>query len=195
MPQFTRLVPDGDTRERLVCGQCGHVDYQNPKVVAGAVVSLDGRVLLCRRAIEPGRGRWTLPAGYLELGETVAEGARREAREEAHADIAIEGVLALYSLSRIGQVQVLFRAAFADPAADPLFAAGEESLEVRLFAWEEVPWAELAFPSVRWALEAWHAGADAPLGAPAGNPSEDARGARPLPPGRDTPPPGGPEAS
>ena len=188
MAAFTRTTPDGDTRERLVCDVCGYVAYENPKVVVGSVVVHEGQVLLCRRAIQPGRGLWTLPAGYLELGETTEEGARREAFEEAQTRIVLDGVLALYSLSRIDQVQVLHRARFADPAAEPLFAAGEETLEVRLFPWEAIPWDELAFPSVRWALHAWHDTAQGPLGAPAGNPAEDPRGARPLPAPAATPP-------
>jgi ADP-ribose pyrophosphatase YjhB (NUDIX family) len=168
MPDFVKQVPDGDNRERLVCPECGHIDYQNPKIVVGSVVAHDGRVLLCRRAIEPRRGFWTLPAGYLELGETIEQGARREAREEAEADILLDGVLALYSVSRIGQVQVMFRARFAGPAR---IAAGPESLEVGLFAWDDIPWPEIAFPTVRWALDAWRANPQGPLGAPSGNPA------------------------
>jgi ADP-ribose pyrophosphatase YjhB (NUDIX family) len=180
MPSFVRSVPDGDTLERAVCTSCGFVDYQNPKVVAGAVVEHGGQVLLCRRAIEPRRGFWTLPAGYLELGETVEEGARREAWEEAEARIVLDGVLALYSISRIGQVQVLFRAGFDGPAR---FAPGAESLDVRLFAWDDIPWDEIAFPSVHWALEAWRGGAGRPLGAPATNPASDLRGTGRIPVG------------
>ena len=173
MPDFVRQVPEGDDRERLICPDCGHVAYENPKIIVGSVVAHDGRVLLCRRAIEPRRGFWTLPAGYMELAETVGEGARREAREEACADIALDGVLALFSISRINQVQVIFRARFA---AEPVFSAGPESLEVALFAWDEIPWQELAFPSVHWSLEAFRANPDGALGAPAGNPADDRRG-------------------
>src|SRR5919112_2816643 len=138
MPDFIRTVPPGDDRERLTCPDCGFVAYENPKIVVGSVVSDDGRILLCRRAIEPRRGFWTLPAGYMEMAETVEEGARREAWEEARARIVLEGVLAVYSIARIGQVQVLFRAGFAEPG----FEAGPESLEVRLFPWDEIPWEE-----------------------------------------------------
>ncbi len=172
MPEFVRTVPAGDNRERQVCSTCSYVVYENPKVVVGAVVVQDGQVLLCRRAIEPRHGFWTLPAGYLELNETTAEGARREAMEEAGADIALEGILALYNVSRIGQVQVLYRAHFAKPG----ISAGDESLDVRMFAWEDIPWDEIAFPTVRWALHAWRAAGPGPLGAPAGNPPEDRRG-------------------
>jgi ADP-ribose pyrophosphatase YjhB (NUDIX family) len=178
MPDFVRSIPQGDDRERLVCPDCGHVDYQNPKIIVGSVVVDNGRVLLCRRAIEPRRGFWTLPAGFLELGETAPEGAAREALEEAQAEILTEGVLALFSLSRIGQVQVIYQARFADPLAETLFAAGPESLDVRLFAWDQIPWSEIAFPSVRWALDAWHGLGGAAPGVPATNPDADPRGER-----------------
>jgi ADP-ribose pyrophosphatase YjhB (NUDIX family) len=181
MPSFERRAVPGDTLERDVCTRCGYVAYENPKIVVGSVVVHAGEVLLCRRAIEPRRGFWTLPAGYLELGETTAEGAAREAAEEAGARIALDGVLALFSISRIGQVQVIYRARFADGL--PRFEAGIESLDVRLFAWDAIPWDDLAFPSVRWSLNAWRASGDGPLGAPAGNPAADPRGTRPLPSG------------
>ena len=177
MPSFVRTIPDGDTLERAVCTQCGFVDYQNPKIVTGSVVVHEGKVLLCRRAIEPRRGFWTLPAGYMELGETVAEGAVREAWEEAAARIVVEGMLACYSVSRIGQVQIIHLARFDGPVH---FAAGTESLEVALFAWADIPWDEIAFPTVQWALRAWHAlGGGAP-GVPDGNPESDRRGVNRL---------------
>jgi ADP-ribose pyrophosphatase YjhB (NUDIX family) len=144
-------VPEGDDRPRLTCPDCGFVAYENPKVVVGSVVLHDGRVLLCRRAIEPRRGFWTLPAGYLELEESTEAGAQREAMEEAGARIALEGVLAVYNIPRISQVQVIYRARLVDPEVAP----GRESLEVALFRWEEIPWDEIAFPSVRWALGHW----------------------------------------
>ncbi|HVC59353.1 MAG TPA: NUDIX hydrolase [Acetobacteraceae bacterium] len=177
MPDFVRSVPEGDGRERLVCASCGYVAYDNPKVVVGSVVVADGAVLLCRRAIEPRRGFWTLPAGFLELDETLEEGAAREALEEAQAAIAFDGILAVFSIARIGHVQVIFRARFADPAA-PHFAAGPESLEVGLYAWDAIPWDTIAFPSVRWALNAWRQSGRGPLGTPAGNPPDDRRGVR-----------------
>lgn len=180
MPNFVRQIPDGDNRERNICGDCGHIAYENPKIVVGTVVAHEGRVLLCRRAIEPRRDYWTLPAGYMELGETLEAGAMREAQEEAEADIALDGVLAMFSISRIGQVQVIFRGRFADPAL-PRFAAGPESLEVGLFAWADIPWDRIAFPTVRWALDAWRANPLGALGAPVGNPPEDPTGiARPA---------------
>jgi ADP-ribose pyrophosphatase YjhB (NUDIX family) len=146
--KFERRIPEGDTSERDVCKRCGHVCYVNPKIVVGSVVIHADHILLCRRAIEPQRGLWTLPAGYLELHESPEDGARREAREEACADIAIERLLAVYSLPHISQVQLIYRARLADP----VFAAGTESLETKLFAWADIPWSELAFPSVHWAL-------------------------------------------
>ena len=175
MPAFVPQIPDGDNRERMVCADCGHVAYENPKIVVGSVVVSDSQVLLCRRAIEPRKGFWTLPAGYMELGETLQEGAAREAFEEAGASIDIEGILGVFSIARIGQVQVIFRARFAEPTR-PAFAAGPESLEVGLFHWSDIPWDQLAFPSVHWALMAWHDLGAGALGAPAGNPSHDPRG-------------------
>lgn len=145
---FERRTPEGDNVERHVCATCGHIHYVNPKIVAGAVCSWHGRILLCRRAIEPRRGFWTIPAGYLEENEAPAEGARREAWEEALAPIAIERLLGIYAVPRISQVQMIYRATLEREE----FAAGTESLEVALFAWEEIPWGELAFPSVWWAL-------------------------------------------
>ncbi|NJK90087.1 MAG: NUDIX hydrolase [Myxococcales bacterium] len=146
-----RKIPPGDERERLVCPDCGYVRYDNPKVVVGSVVSFGDRILLCRRAIPPSLGRWTLPAGYLELGETPEEGALREAWEEARALLRLEGLLAVYTLKHIGQVQLFYRATLRDEA----FEAGPESLDVKLFRWDEIPWDDLAFPTVHWALEAY----------------------------------------
>ncbi|MFN8642974.1 MAG: NUDIX hydrolase [Candidatus Binatia bacterium] len=146
---FVRRVPSGDNRERLVCDSCGFVSYENPKVVVGSVCTWGDRILLCKRAIEPRRGFWTLPAGYLEAREATAVGAAREAYEEALARIEIDALLAVYSIPRISQVQVIYRARLLSPEV----AAGPESEAVGLFTWDEIPWQELAFPSVRWALE------------------------------------------
>ncbi len=119
--------------ERDVCSVCGNIHYVNPKIVVGSVCSWDGRILLCRRAIEPRRGFWTIPAGYLEEHETPIEGARREAREEACAEIDIDALLAVYSVSRISQVQLIYRATLATPE----FSPGIESLETELVAWRQ----------------------------------------------------------
>ena len=147
-PSFSRRVPPDDVVPRRVCDHCGFVDYVNPRIVVGTVCARDGRVLLCRRAIEPRPGFWTIPAGYLELGESTEAGARREAYEEARARIEIEGLLAVYNVVRIAQVQVLYRAKLL---ADDV-AAGPETEEVALFGWRDIPWGELAFPTVHWVL-------------------------------------------
>ncbi|MDH3241732.1 MAG: NUDIX hydrolase [Alphaproteobacteria bacterium] len=141
-------IPEGDDRLRLVCPDCGFIHYDNPKMVVGAVVKWRDRVLLCRRAIPPRLGYWTLPAGYLELNEAPQEGAMREAWEEAYARIEIRSLLAVYSIPRLSQVQLIYRATLTDDAIRP----GVESQAVGLFAWEEIPWSEIAFPTVHWAL-------------------------------------------
>lgn len=145
---FSIGVPPGEDRERRICDTCGFVDYANPRIVTGVVAHKAGRILLCRRAIDPRMGFWTLPAGFLELGESVEEGAKRESHEEARAELELETLLAVYSIQRIGQVQIFFRARLMN---DP--SPGPESLEVGLFAWDEIPWKELAFPTVKWALD------------------------------------------
>lgn len=165
---FSRQVPHGDDRERLVCQDCGFVYYQNPKVVVGSVVEHDGRILLCRRAIPPRVGYWTLPAGYLEEGEAPETGARREAWEEATADIAIDQLLAVYSILRISQVQLIYRAGLNRPEV----AAGPESQEVALFPRDALPWDALAFPSVHWALQHFAEVRGQPVFAPRSNPPE-----------------------
>lgn len=167
---FLRQIPDGDTQERLVCADCGFINYENPKIVVGSVVRWEDRILLCRRAIDPRSGFWTLPAGYLELCETAMDGAKREAWEEARARIDITGVLAVYTIRRLSQVQVIFRARLETPE----IAAGPESREVALFRWEEIPWDEIAFPSVRWALQHdREAGSDAQPAARTNPPGEE----------------------
>ncbi len=147
-PKFERSIPPGDNIERSVCAACGFVDYQNPKIVVGSVAIWDDKILLCRRAIDPRKGYWTLPAGYLELGETAEDGALREAAEEACAKLEIDRLMAVYSVPRISQVQLMFRARLVSPT----IAAGPESAEVGLFDWDDIPWPELAFPTVGWAL-------------------------------------------
>ncbi len=148
-PQFSHKRPDGDTHDRLVCDRCGFIDYVNPKVVVGSVISDgNGKIVMCRRAIEPRHGYWTIPAGYLEVNESTEDGARREAQEEACADITIKDLLAVYNIPRISQVQLIYRAELAKPDIAP----GIESLEVGMFEWADVPWDHLAFPSVHWAL-------------------------------------------
>ena len=141
-------VPAGDDRPRLVCPDCDFVAYLNPRIVVGAVATWQDRVLLAKRAIEPRKGYWTIPAGFLEVGETVAAGAVRETWEEAGARIAVDGLLGVYNLPRIGQVYMVFRARMLTPT----FSAGTESEAAGLFTWNEIPWADLAFPAMQWAL-------------------------------------------
>jgi ADP-ribose pyrophosphatase YjhB (NUDIX family) len=161
-----RTIPAGDNMARLVCDVCGYIQYDNPKVVVGAVAVWQDRILLCRRAIEPRTGYWTLPAGYLELNESTEQGALREAREEAGAELRLNGVLAVYNIPRISQVQIIYR---AELLSDDI-AAGEESQEVGLFAEVEIPWQDLAFPSVRWALRQYDEIKDKASFAPFTNP-------------------------
>ena len=161
-----RTIPPGDDRERSTCPDCGFIHYDNPKIIVGAVVWHETRILLCRRAIEPRRGRWTLPAGYMELGETPQAGAQREAWEEARAVIRIDGLLAVYSVPHVSQVQLIYRAYLDTPD----FAPGPESEAVDLFAWDQIPWDELAFPTVHWSLNAAQRAPAGPL-IPDTNPS------------------------
>lgn len=153
---FSHRVPDGDNRRRLVCDDCGYVAYENPKIIVGTVCTWEDRILLCRRAIEPRLGFWTIPAGFMEINESCEEGACRESWEEARARLEIDRLLAVYSVPRISQVQIIYRARLLTAEV----AAGEESLEVRLFRWPEIPWDELAFPSVHWALKQFHQSRD-----------------------------------
>ena len=140
--------PTGDTHIRKVCNSCDYIVYDNPKIVVGSVCTFENKFLMCRRAIDPQKGLWTLPAGYLENNESAEEGAIREAYEEAFAKIKILNLLAVYSLKDISQVQILFHAELIENS----FKAGIESLEVELFTWENIPWDKIAFPSVTWAL-------------------------------------------
>ncbi len=148
MSRFVRKTPEGDNLPRQVCGDCGFIIYENPKVVVGVVATWEDRVLLCRRAIPPRKGFWTLPAGYLEVNESAIDGARREAWEEARAELAFDQLLAVYSIPRISQIQLIYRARLVSPKV----SAGPESAEVGLFAWGGIPWDDIAFPSVHWAL-------------------------------------------
>lgn len=142
-------VPEGDNRPRHVCDACGVVHYQNPKIVAGCIAEWEDRVLLCRRGIEPRYGYWTLPAGFLENGESVYAGAERETLEEAHARVRVTQLFADFSLPHINQVYMLYRGILLDLD----FGPGHESIDVRLFTEAEVPWGQLAFPVIREALQ------------------------------------------
>jgi len=147
-PTFTRLVPAGDTHERSVCVDCGFIKYDNPKIIAGVVPIWQGKVLLCVRAIEPRVGFWTVPAGFLELGEGPDEGAGREAQEEANADVEVGDLIGVYTLKQIGQVHMFYRGVLRSDKV----SAGIESQQVELFDWADIPWDKLAFPTIKWAL-------------------------------------------
>jgi ADP-ribose pyrophosphatase YjhB (NUDIX family) len=138
-------IPADDNRERAVCTACGTVHYENPLNVVGTVPVWGDRVLLCRRAIEPRYGMWTLPAGFMELGETAEAGALRETDEEAGARVVLEGLFTVLNVVRVGQLHLFYRARLLDTE----FAPGAESLEVQLFEERDIPWDELAFRTVR----------------------------------------------
>jgi ADP-ribose pyrophosphatase YjhB (NUDIX family) len=146
-------TPAGDNRLRFCCEACGAIHYENPRLVVGTVPVFEGKVLLCKRAIEPRYGFWTLPAGFMENGETVADGAERETREEAGAQIQIGALFSVLDVPHVHQVHVFYLAKMLTSSLDP----GEETLEARLFEESEVPWDQLAFPTVkntlRWYFE------------------------------------------
>ena len=142
-------VPEGDNRPRFVCTSCATVHYENPRIVAGVVVVHEGSILLCKRAIEPRRGFWTVPAGFMELGESLPDAAARETWEEANARVDLGAMIAVVDVIKARQVHIFFEGTLNPPD----FGAGEETLEARLFAPSEIPWDDLAFPSVRIAVE------------------------------------------
>ncbi len=144
----SRKIPEGDDHERWVCDACHRVHYQNPLIVVGAVVEHDGKMLLCKRAIEPRYGYWTVPAGFMELGESLAQGAARETLEEACAEIEIGHLFASVDVIDAGQVHFFFTGKLKGG-----YGAGAESLETELVAPEDIPWQEIAFPSVKFAME------------------------------------------
>ena len=146
--RLTLRVPPGDQLPRYVCESCGTIHYQNPKLVVGCVPEYEGRILLCRRAIEPRRGFWTVPAGFMENGETLQQGAARESREEALVEVQIGSLLSIVHVLQAHQVHVFFRATLA--VAE--FGAGHETLETKLVSPGDIPWSELAFPSTEFAL-------------------------------------------
>jgi len=148
-----QAIPPGDNRLRWCCAHCGAIHYQNPNVVVGTLSTWDDTILLCRRAIEPRYGLWTLPAGFLENDETTAQGAARETREEAGAQIELLGPYAMIDVPHVNQVHLFYRARMINPQLDP----GEESLEARLFPVADIPWDRIAFRTVertlRWFIE------------------------------------------
>jgi len=141
-------VPEGDHLRRHVCAVCGTIHYQNPRLVVGCVPEHAGKILLCRRAIEPRRGYWTVPAGFMENGETLQQGAARESQEEAHAAVVVGSLLAVVHVLHAQQVHVFFRATLPEAR----YGVGEESLEVALLSAADIPWADIAFPSTDFAL-------------------------------------------
>ena len=149
-------VPEGDNRPRHICDHCGTIHYQNPKVVAGCIVNWDDKVLMCRRAIEPRYGKWTVPAGFMENGETTYEAAMRETLEEASARVAIDDLYVTVNLPHINQVYMLFRGRLLDLDFHP----GEESLAVELLGEAQMPWEQMAFPTVSEALKLYFADRD-----------------------------------
>jgi ADP-ribose pyrophosphatase YjhB (NUDIX family) len=148
------VIPSDDNRERAVCSSCGAIHYENPINVVGTVPALDdGRVLLCLRNIEPRYGFWTLPAGFLEIGETTEAGALRETDEEAGARVELQGLFGVMNVVKVAQVHLYYRARLLDTA----FAPGAETIEARLFREDEIPWEQLAFRTVRETLRLWFA--------------------------------------
>ena len=149
----TLKVPPGDSLPRHVCDACGTIHYQNPKMIVGCIAEWEHRILLCRRAIEPRHGLWTVPAGFMENGETTAQGAARETLEEANARVEVGPLYAMYNIPHINQVYILFRARLLDLD----FCAGAETLEARLFDEADIPWDALAFATIRNTLTHYYA--------------------------------------
>jgi ADP-ribose pyrophosphatase YjhB (NUDIX family) len=146
-------TPAGDDRERFVCSTCTHIHYVNPRVIVGCLPEYEGRVLMCKRAIEPRLGYWTLPAGFMENGETTAAGAARETWEEARARVSNLHLYRVFDVPHISQVYMFYRCT----VDDGLFAAGPESSDVALYTEADLPWDAIAFPVVRATLHAWYA--------------------------------------
>ena len=149
------MIPEGDHLPRFVCPVCKAIHYENPRIIAGCVPEWEGKIVLCRRAIEPRKGYWTIPAGFMEIGESTEQAAIRETFEEAHADVEITSLYAVLSLPRISQVHMVFRGSMRRPEFKP----GAESLDVQLFALNDIPWDDLAFPVIHEALERYVADA------------------------------------
>lgn len=144
-------IPENDTLYRHVCDECHTIFYENPKIVVGAVTTYEDRFLLCKRGIEPQRGYWTYPAGYLENHESLEDGALREASEEAGVTVKLARLIGTYSLLAVNQIHIIYAAEMVSPD----YSAGHESLEVSLFKECDIPWDQLAFPVIRWALTAY----------------------------------------
>lgn len=145
----TYKIPEGDNRKRIVCDECGYIHYQNPNLVCGALVVHENKVLMCRRAIEPQYGMWTLPAGFMEIGETMLEGAYRETKEEAEAQASNMKLYCLFDIPDLGQVHAMYLANLKDGT----FGAGIESLECKLIEEADIPWDDIAFKTIKRTLE------------------------------------------
>lgn len=148
-----RVPDDGDTKDRAVCEACGTIHYENPLNVVGTIPLWEDKVLLCLRNIEPRKGKWTLPAGFMELGETTAQGAARETDEEAGAQFELQGLFSILNVARVGQVHMFYRARLTSAQFKP----GFETVEAKLFAEDEIPWDEIAFRTVKETLERFFA--------------------------------------
>jgi len=146
-----KRVPPGDTLARWVCDQCGEIHYQNPRLVVGSIPQYEGKLLLCRRAIEPRYGYWTLPAGFMENDETTAQAALRETLEEAGARVELDAPFSMISVPRVNQVHLFYRARVLELGFKP----GEESLEIALWEEAQIPWQEIAFRTVGLTLKRW----------------------------------------
>lgn len=147
--QVVLKIPLGDSLPRFVCLICETIHYENPKIVVGCIPEWNNQILLCRRAIEPRYGLWTFPAGFMENNETLEEAMIRETFEEAKANVSVSGLYAIFSITSVNQVYLVFRGSMQDST----FGAGEESLEVKLFNHEDIPWSNLAFPVIHETLE------------------------------------------
>lgn len=165
---FDTRKPHDDSFDRSICNHCGLINYENPKIIAGVVATWEDKILMCRRAIEPRINFWTLPAGFMEKLETVQQAAAREAQEEACADVEVDTLIGIYNVARISQVQMFFRGKLRSPD----IAVGPESAEVAMFSWDEIPWKELAFPSVYWALQHFQETKDQAQFAPFSEPAD-----------------------
>ena len=151
--ELVKKIPEGDNLERFVCNKCGHIHYQNPNIVTGVLAYTDqDELILCKRSIEPRHGYWTLPAGFLENGESIEEGALRETKEETNSTVKIDDIYFMFDIPQIGQFYVLYKASIEENSYSPT----TESLEVELFSYDEIPWDELAFPFVPIALEQFY---------------------------------------
>lgn len=151
--KVSHKIPLGDNLPRYICDECGNIHYQNPRIIAGCIAEWNDKILLCRRAIEPRYGLWTLPAGFMENEETTIEGAHREAKEEANADILDSSLFCMFSIPHISQVYMMYVGQLKDGKA----SAGSESLEVDLFTEQNIPWDELAFPVITETLKLYYA--------------------------------------